>query len=90
MFEPGSTIVHQGSLACPLLLLCLLAYSLDRFHWLALAGVAVLGGAQSASLLLPAPPSRPMPLHPEGVALALLGLLGALLMLRSEPKFESR
>ena len=76
LFEPGATLIHQGSIACPLMLLCVLAYGLGKGPPLLLVLVAAANAAQSALFLLPAPISRPAPVHMEGIAVIVTSIVG--------------
>ena len=72
MFLPGSTVIHQGSYACVLLLLLTLALALQLAHPAALFIVALAGLVEFVRVWVPANPTRTSPLHAGAAVLALL------------------
>jgi Na+-transporting methylmalonyl-CoA/oxaloacetate decarboxylase beta subunit len=73
MFSPGSTVIHQGSYACVLLLFLCLAWALWRAS-IVVFGLAALGGILNFALIWILPnPSRISPLHLGAAVVAALG-----------------
>jgi hypothetical protein len=73
MFLPVSTVIHQGSYACVLLLfLCLAASLWISSRWAFLA-VAAYGAMSFAATWMGPNPSRPGPFQPAAAALAVIG-----------------
>jgi hypothetical protein len=86
MFLPVSTVIHQGSYACVLLLFLCLGWTLCRHYPRMFTLAAALQAASFIQVWLPPNPDRVTPLHWDAAVIAVLGAAAVVAVLAKAPR----